>query len=135
MDDISNQPNALNYALRSFTDNTCQTVFLTEFPVFKITHGVRYAAEMYAMQWFIIVIFSSQELPCLKEAALQIWDMYRLNNNVVEIEAKNELGEIIFSTLFDDTIFLYDYFQLFWIDGLLLLPTETIAKPNKYFNF
>jgi hypothetical protein len=129
MDAITDQTNALNYALDLFKDNTEQTVFYICFPNFKVTNGIRHAAERYSLQWFIFIVFTSQSLECFKGAALQVWQLQRIKRDKVMIVAQNELGTVIFTEKCSDVVFTtHDYFKVLWVDGLLLLPSETQGK-------
>lgn len=128
MDALLNQPNALNYALSSFRDNTEQTTFYESFPNFKVTFGVRYAAEWYCLQWLIYIIFTSQQLNRFQDVDLQVWHLQRIKDDKLLIIVQDALGSVIIRIKFTDLTFKYDYFKMLWVDGLLLLPSETMGK-------
>lgn len=125
MDNPENQANSLNYYLAVYRDNTLQTVFVPEFPLFKITIGVRVAAEKYSLQWLLFTIFVAQELALLYVTALQIWHIHRVSDDKVMIIACDAFGKVIYVDKIEDKSFLHDYFKIFWVDRLLLLPSET----------
>ena len=125
MDSMIDQPNSLNYVLDSFRDNTIQTPFFKEFPHLKVTNGVRYAAEHYSLQWMISVIFCSQDLYLFDSFPFQIWHFQRISDSKVMIVASNVFGRVVFTEKIDDGLFRHDYFKLFMVEKLLLLPSET----------
>ncbi len=120
------QYNSLNNVLISFIDNTKQTVFFKDFPIFKVTEGVKFAADNYSLRWLLMIIFSVQNDGLLKNnERLQFWHLQRVSDDEVLVFCTCPLGILLYYKKIDNKSFYFDYLKLFWVDGLLLLPSET----------
>jgi hypothetical protein len=128
MDLMALQPNSLNNALSAYNDNTKQTVLYGFFPHFKVTEGVKCAVEKYSLHWLMIIIFTAQKASALSYEPLQVWQVQRISDKKLMLIADNGLGVVIFNEKVNDKTFMYDYLKLFWVEGLLLLPSETKGK-------
>lgn len=98
------------------------------FPRFKYTDGVKALAEMAQAYWLITLIFSHQITPRVRMEPFQIWTVSAkrtrrgLGRGMAEM--KTDTNQPVLARQRFSTDFPEGEFKLYFIDGVLLLPSE-----------
>lgn len=116
------QPSELLETLTHFTGTT-QWYKNQLFPSFKFTDGVKYLADQAECYWLIDYIFSNQSIPKIKEQAFQVWKI-SLADNKATIQVEDGNDNIIQSFEIEFTDFPLPSFTLWFVNQVLLLPSE-----------
>lgn len=98
------------------------------FPRFKYTDGVKAMAELAGAYWLIDLIFSHQITPRVRMEPFQIWTISAkrtrrgLGRGMAEM--KTDTNQPVLARQRFSTDFPEGEFKLYFIDGVLLLPSE-----------
>jgi len=109
-------------ALKSFT-GTQQFFFHPLFKAFKYTDGVRFLAKNAGCYWLLELIFSHQNFEEVKGEDFQKWTLKK-NDDACTVTVSDGNGNNIKTIEISFTDFPLQEFNLWFCDGVLLLPTE-----------
>ena len=91
-----------------------------------LTEGCNFVRECCKAYWLFDAILSYQYEPVLKDENVQIWELERLRKDLTwQLTCRTSLGEkAIISQPIEYSDFPLDYFRLWIIRGIALLPSE-----------
>lgn len=101
------------------------------FPKYIYTEGVKYLAEQAGAYWLIDYIYSNQQDSKIATAHFQAWKLKQKGSSAATITVDDGNKNILESFELEFTDFPFDIlypkqeaFQLWFIDGVLMLPSE-----------
>lgn len=94
------------------------------YPNFRYTDGIKFFAETYKAHWILDFIFSNQLKPKVGKEPFQIWLIKVNEDNSCVITCKEDSDQPNLLRHKIDYTDLPDSIQLYFIDGVLLLPSE-----------
>ncbi|MCA0235846.1 MAG: hypothetical protein LCH81_05650 [Bacteroidetes bacterium] len=113
----------LQIELQQFTGSE-QIFYNPLFPKFRYTEGVKYLAKEAQCYWLLDYVFSNQHSRILKETPFQVWKVKVLEDKTATITVEDGDSNMIKTFKIEFTDFPLEKFDLWFIDGTLLLPSE-----------
>ena len=108
--------------LSQFTGTT-QWFYHPMFPKYRYTDGIKYLAQEAECYWLLEYIFSNQMGAEIQKKEFQVWKISVKNDAAkITVEDGNKKVVKVFNIAF--TTFPISKFTLWFIDGVLLLPSE-----------
>jgi len=108
--------------LKQFTGTT-QWFYHPLFPKYRYTDGIRFLAKEAECYWLLEYIFSNQIIKEISKQEFQVWRIFVKDDAaIIKVEDGNKNVVKEFNIPF--TIFPISEFSVWFIDGVLLLPSE-----------
>ena len=91
----------------------------------KYTDGVKFLADKAGAHWLIDAIASWQLEPKVSKEGFQVWELKRTENKKAVLSMIPDINQPeIVTQQIEHTDFPLQYIKLYFIDGVLLLPSE-----------
>jgi hypothetical protein len=100
------------------------TYYLPLFPMFRYTEGVRHLAINANAFWLVTDIFSYQFIKLFLDNPFQVWKLKVTPDNKAIIQVEDGDDIVLKTISLEYTDFPLDEFTLWFVDGILLLPSE-----------
>ncbi len=113
----------LKAELRHFTGSE-QVFYNPMFPEFKYTEGVKYLAQEANCYWLLDYVFSNLAIKAISEQPFQVWKLKVAENRTATIIVEDGNGNQIKSFQLTFTDFPLEEIDLWFIEGVLILPSE-----------
>jgi hypothetical protein len=95
---------------------------MSSFPSLTYTEGVKYMYERCKAYWLLQAVASYQYK--LKDEYFQVWTLTRTEGNEAVLKADDGNGNILVTQKIPFTDFPLDEIKLYFVDNILLLPSE-----------
>ncbi len=113
----------LQAELKHFTGSE-QIFYNPLFPKFRYTEGVKYLAQETHCYWLLDYIFSNQHCEELQQNPFQVWKLKVAQDNTAIITVEDGNKNQVKSFKLEFTDFPLEQFDLWFIEGTLILPSE-----------
>lgn len=98
--------------------------YYNHFMGYYYTDGIKYMAETFEAYWLIDVIFSHQLNPLVKSQPFQTWTLKKIKGNKFCASCTDGNNILIVNQFIPFSDFPHDIITLFFVDNVLLVPTE-----------
>ena len=109
--------------------------YYKHFTGFVYTDGVQYAAEHFECYWLLDKILTYCKYVSLQSVPCQVWELARVYNwndetkmldrtNAFILSCSDTAGHIVYKDNIPFSDFGYDFFKMYFKEGVLLLPSE-----------
>lgn len=92
--------------------------------MFRYTEGVRYLALNADAFWFITDVFAHQFIAPFKDESFQVWKIKVAENHTAIITVEDGNKKVLKTINLDYTDFPIEEFSLWFVDNVLILPSE-----------